>query len=258
MTSDAFEKYSKDCPEEFKEKVTVTPGKLILGTIIFIAAISFLIVLPLSFFIGSFLTRNKYLTLFIFYSIFLFAIFIFSKEMGIDLYSSFKSLLKERDNTLKIFSKYMLVYVLIITFLVLLSLIVIIVLNNTGIIGSKECLNYLNNTLPKEYLSGINLPFFSETLFLFDVCVLAPVVEEIYFRRFLYVSLRKKFQMLPSIIIVSFLFAVLHSNIISAAIGGIYLTYAYEKHKNLTANILLHSVANLIIAIINGLLKWNL
>jgi len=29
MTSDAFEKYSKDCPKEFKEKVTVTPGKLI-------------------------------------------------------------------------------------------------------------------------------------------------------------------------------------------------------------------------------------
>lgn len=85
-----------------------------------------------------------------------------------------------------------------------------------------------------------------------SMCVLAPIIEEIFFRRFLFVALRKKINFPLALIVSTSLFMVIHPNIALGAIGGIYLGYVYEKNKSLPANILLHSLVN-VFAITNSI-----
>lgn len=77
--------------------------------------------------------------------------------------------------------------------------------------------------------------------------VLAPIGEEIYFRGFLYPAIRKRFGVLGGIIITSVCFSALHFDLfrlIPIALGGVGLTYLYEKTANIWTNILAHGVWN--------------
>lgn len=76
------------------------------------------------------------------------------------------------------------------------------------------------------------------------VSLVAPVVEELFYRRVLFSELRQGFGFLISMGISSLVFGLFHSNILISGITGAYLAYVYEKEKSLPINILLHALLN--------------
>lgn len=85
------------------------------------------------------------------------------------------------------------------------------------------------------------------TLFI-NVVILGPLLEEIFFRGIILNYLKKKYSILISILICSFLFALIHGNallIASSFIPGLLFSFVYYKTDDLKYPILLHSLVNL-------------
>lgn len=82
--------------------------------------------------------------------------------------------------------------------------------------------------------------------------IISPVLEEIFFRRLMYRSLKKKFGVLLAVIITSFLFAVVHLNLYAFPvlfILSIILIIIYEKDNTIFSPMLLHSIFNFVMII---------
>ncbi len=86
-------------------------------------------------------------------------------------------------------------------------------------------------------------------IFIFSALV-APVVEEIAFRRVVFTFMARIFGSAPSIILTSFIFACMHGGIIQLVplfILSLALQYLYIKNNSLYPSILLHCMHNSII-----------
>jgi membrane protease YdiL (CAAX protease family) len=98
------------------------------------------------------------------------------------------------------------------------------------------------------------------TLFYMSVFagLLGPVVEEVFFRGFLYGALRKHVGIIGGVVISALLFALLHANLASffpiLALGAL-LAYLYEKTGSLTASITVHVAHNTLMLIFLFLAK---
>ncbi|OGW84616.1 MAG: hypothetical protein A3C35_01355 [Omnitrophica bacterium RIFCSPHIGHO2_02_FULL_46_11] len=85
------------------------------------------------------------------------------------------------------------------------------------------------------------------TYSLLAACVIGPIVEEIFFRGFLYPALRKYWGMAWTMLVTSGLFAWIHENAFSFVpifFLGLTLSYLYEKRNNLLPCISLHVLHN--------------
>ncbi|MCK5306211.1 MAG: CPBP family intramembrane metalloprotease [Candidatus Omnitrophica bacterium] len=83
--------------------------------------------------------------------------------------------------------------------------------------------------------------------FVICICFLGPVVEEIFFRGFLYKALRKSFGVLPAVAVSSVFFAWLHMTFIGflpIMVLGLLLAYLYEKNGTLIPSITVHIIHN--------------
>ncbi len=81
----------------------------------------------------------------------------------------------------------------------------------------------------------------------FEALIMAPIVEELFFRRTLQRLLRTKLSFLPSAIIISVIFSLLHLSsfaFLPIFILSLILCYLYEKSKNILIPILLHALNN--------------
>jgi len=79
------------------------------------------------------------------------------------------------------------------------------------------------------------------------VSILAPFSEELYFRGFLYPTLRKRWGKIPAIIITNIVFGILHFDLlrfIPITLGGIWLTVIYERSGTLYTSMVAHAVWN--------------
>ena len=79
---------------------------------------------------------------------------------------------------------------------------------------------------------------------------LAPIIEEIVFRRVVFTFINRLFGVLPALVITSFVFGVLHGGIVQLIplmILGVVLQILYLKHNSLYPSILLHSLHNFLI-----------
>ncbi len=84
--------------------------------------------------------------------------------------------------------------------------------------------------------------------------VIAPVVEEIFFRSFLYQAFRKRYGVILGILISALIFALFHFGFLTGlpvflAIG-ILLGYIFERYQSVYPAIMLHSINNLFFFII--------
>ena len=79
------------------------------------------------------------------------------------------------------------------------------------------------------------------------VVILAPIIEEVGFRRMLYNELRTRLNVPLSMLISAALFGFIHFDI-SISIGafgmGLWLAYIYERFHNIVLNILTHGILN--------------
>lgn len=74
-----------------------------------------------------------------------------------------------------------------------------------------------------------------------------PIIEEIIFRRFLFYSLREKKSFMCAMLISNTIFTFLHfRNFLYIFCIGFFLTYIFEKEKNISLNIIIHITINLI------------
>jgi len=96
--------------------------------------------------------------------------------------------------------------------------------------------------------------------FVLCICFIGPIIEELFFRGFLYPALRKKIGPVLSILISSALFSLLHMTFVGflpILFLGILLAYMYEKSGSLLPSITIHIIHNssitLFLFIIKGL-----
>jgi membrane protease YdiL (CAAX protease family) len=82
------------------------------------------------------------------------------------------------------------------------------------------------------------------------VSVLGPVIEEIFFRGFLYSAVKKRFGILAGVLLSAALFSMLHANIsgfLPIMILGVLMAFLYEVTGSLVASISVHILHNSII-----------
>lgn len=108
--------------------------------------------------------------------------------------------------------------------------------------------NYFNLNTQNPLLELISTAEIKGLIFLFIVAVfIAPLTEEIVFRRVFYTFSRKVFGYFPSITLTAFLFAILHAGTVQFLpifFLGIVLQYLYIHYKTLYPCILLHMIHN--------------
>ena len=95
------------------------------------------------------------------------------------------------------------------------------------------------------------------SLFVTEVCVFAPIGEELIFRRLLYISLRNKYSFPFSLIISSLVFGIIHGGGWFIVFGkGLLIGYFYEKNRDVLAAIFLHSSINILALILGFAALW--
>ncbi|MFH1310602.1 MAG: CPBP family intramembrane glutamic endopeptidase [Candidatus Omnitrophota bacterium] len=101
-----------------------------------------------------------------------------------------------------------------------------------------------------------NLPvLFFSTLF---AGVFGPIVEEIFFRGFMYSAIKKSIGVLGAMIITSVVFSLLHAHVIGflpIMTLGLLLAYLYEKTGSLTASITVHIMHNVAMLVLVFLVR---
>lgn len=96
-------------------------------------------------------------------------------------------------------------------------------------------------------LEIVETPLIVYILFFINICILAPIWEEMLFRGVLLRRFTLKWSPQKSIIISSLIFGIIHLNpinIVFAFALGCVLGYAYLKTKNIVVPMLLHSFSN--------------
>lgn len=100
----------------------------------------------------------------------------------------------------------------------------------------------LNNLFSE---SGVGLSYSGFALILFSYCLLVPVMEEVFFRRLLYVSLRQRYGLFRSLMINSMLFGLIHPDaVLFTVLFGLLLCFVYERFGRVSINIMSHLVFN--------------
>lgn len=174
-------------------------------------------------------------------------LFLFVRELGIGAFSVVRVWWKDRSEHLRLVLRYCLYCFGLMAVAVAVVMVAIILVDRIGMINAHASLGALEAATPntaeglKMLLSKSPLRF---VLSLVAMCLVAPIVEEVFFRRLLYVSLRKVVNFIPALLVSSFLFSLLHPSVIQGVLGGLFLGYIYEKGKSLPANIMVHSVVN--------------
>jgi membrane protease YdiL (CAAX protease family) len=113
----------------------------------------------------------------------------------------------------------------------------------------------IQNILPEYKQQEIVLNFKSnlskDKVLLLHVLIMAPVVEEIIFRGYIYRILKTKIPIMFAIIISSTLFSLIHYNVLSFIllfVLSIFLTYIYERNGSIMCPIIIHSLFNLMMS----------
>ena len=93
-------------------------------------------------------------------------------------------------------------------------------------------------------INGVSL--FYEAI---SVLIVAPIFEELFFRKYMFVALQKKYSLNISILISSICFSLVHlpsySNLIPTFLFGVCCCIVYSRTKNILYTMFLHSLLNL-------------
>ena len=94
-----------------------------------------------------------------------------------------------------------------------------------------------------DVLSTLDSPLW----FFLAAVIVAPIVEEIFFRGFLFQGFRKRYGWMPAVLLSSLIFAAAHldpASLIPTFILGVILAYMYHHSNSLWPGILLHFLIN--------------
>lgn len=105
---------------------------------------------------------------------------------------------------------------------------------------------WFGDVLPKQYILLVKFNSAERLLYLFDLCLLGPAVEELFFRGFIYRGLKSRLGILWSVLISTSIFHLVHlSPYYWPYIAlSIIFTFIYEKTGTIWASIITHSLNN--------------
>ena len=86
-----------------------------------------------------------------------------------------------------------------------------------------------------------------------NIVVVVPIIEEIVFRGLFYKLLRSYFSIVPSMLMSSIIFSIVHKNILVSIVLfslGLILCYSYERNKSIIYPIVIHSLFNLLMLLL--------
>ena len=93
--------------------------------------------------------------------------------------------------------------------------------------------------------------------YILTTVIVSPIIEELFYRKFLLKKLTNKYNLTTALIISSFCFSIIHiqtpNNLITAFIVGIIFGLIYMHTKKIGYTIILHTIINLIIIIPNNI-----
>jgi len=121
------------------------------------------------------------------------------------------------------------------------------------LVVSMYFLNLLGYTPPVQPVFEAFMEEESNKVLLFltiFVSIFGPIIEEIFFRGFMYSAIKKRFGILIGAFVSSSIFSILHTNIagfLPIMTLGMLLVYLYEKTGSLVAPITVHIIHNSII-----------
>ncbi|HTL52871.1 MAG TPA: type II CAAX endopeptidase family protein [Planctomycetota bacterium] len=120
--------------------------------------------------------------------------------------------------------------------------------------GSPKDLDESGRLTLEKIIQPQNDPWGPLALFLAAV-VLAPLLEELFFRGFLYGGLRRWMSAPAAMVLSAAVFAAMHpmQNHLPIFFLGMFLAYTYEKTGNLGASMAVHFTHNLIVTLVMGL-----
>ena len=164
------------------------------------------------------------------------------KEQGADVGAVWKDWSANAGNDALSALKYFAVYLLLIGAMLLAAMFAF-----HPSVGQSAAVNFGAReelyTAARTIMDGSRLRF---GLLLFSFCVLAPVGEELFFRRIAYTALRKRLGFLRALFASSVLFSATHGAAsLSVFPVSLLLGYVYEKKRRLPVNIMLHGLINL-------------
>ena len=114
----------------------------------------------------------------------------------------------------------------------------------------------LEEQVPLKLLSDITNTFFL-TLFVFQIIIVAPIVEELVFRGYVYRVLKFRSNNSVACVVTAIIFALLHFNVsafIPLFVFSMCLIKAYEDSSDIREPIVMHSLFNTV-GVIGALIK---
>ena len=88
--------------------------------------------------------------------------------------------------------------------------------------------------------------------------IFSPVVEELYFRGYMYSAFKNRMSIKLAVVVSSFVFAILHIDVVFFPyylIVGVVAAYIFEKRQSLIPSITLHSLNNFVAIIVLAVSK---
>jgi membrane protease YdiL (CAAX protease family) len=119
----------------------------------------------------------------------------------------------------------------------------------------NRLIEYFQNSSFEPYTRSYNESNLKYAYSLISALIIAPIFEELFFRKFIFSKLKEKYNLNISIIISSICFAIIHfetiSNLFPSFIFGIISCLIFFKTKKISYSILLHFFNNLRITLFN-------
>lgn len=104
------------------------------------------------------------------------------------------------------------------------------------------------------------VPFWDSLIYLFSLCFIVPIEEELVFRGAIFGLLRKKMSPVAAMLVSAAIFGVMHRVSIHTAyalVCGLILCACYHYTESLIASMIIHSVFNILGSGVGDLLKLN-
>lgn len=119
----------------------------------------------------------------------------------------------------------------------------------------NRLIEYYQNSSLEPSTRSFRVPDLQYAYFLIGTLFVAPIFEELFFRKFLFLKLLEKYKLHWAITISSICFSAIHfetpGNLIPSLIFGLLSCLIYFKTKKISYSILLHFINNLCITLFN-------
>jgi membrane protease YdiL (CAAX protease family) len=101
---------------------------------------------------------------------------------------------------------------------------------------------------PNEYIIFMKYGTFAKAYFIFSLVILGPIIEEIFYRLYIYSMLKEEMSIAYSTVISAALYMLMHGKIqiVYLFIPGVVYALVYEKTKTIWSSVVVHGLNNLV------------